>query len=297
MEIPVKKLQNGFEIPVFGFGGWKLGGSRERDPGNDDQADIAAVQYAIESGITHFDTAEKYAQGWSEELIGQGIKGYDRTKLFLTSKVDKIHLRQKDLLESLKRTLERLQTHYLDLYLIHAPNPEVPIEETMGAMNEAVRQGLVKHIGVSNFTAEQLKQAQAVTSNKIVCNQVYYNLTFRLPEKDGLLDYCQNNDVILNAWRPVEKGVLAQAGINILDQMSVKYGKTPAQIAINWLVSQTNVITISKMRNKAHIDENLGAIGWTMEKNDIEQLRAEFPHQIFDYNEVSWEAPNSLTKT
>lgn len=296
MEIPTKKLNSGFEIPVFGFGGWKIGGGKEPEPSHDDQADIAAIKYALESGITHIDTAEKYAQGHSEEVIGHAIQGFDRSKLFLVSKVAKTHLRPGDLLNSLKQTLRRLKTDYLDLYLIHSPNSETPIQETMTAMDQAVEAGLIKNIGVSNFTVEDLKQAQQATTNKIVCNQVYYNLKFRLPEKDGMLEYCQQNDVILTAWRPIERGILAQEGIKILDDMARKYNKTPAQIAINWLISQPNVVTMSKMQNQSHIDENLGAVGWTMEQTDIELLRNEFPGQISDYNQVQWESPNSLTK-
>lgn len=287
--IPIKRLRSGFEIPAFGFGGWKLGGGRERDLNNDDAADVKAVREAIEAGITHFDTAEKYAQGHSEELIGQAIKNIDREKLFLVSKVDKLHLRHDDLLRSLDQTLQRLGANFLNLYLIHAPNPEIPIEETMAAMDQAVSKGLIKNIGVSNFTVEKLKEAQRATKNKIVCNQVYYNLIFRLPEKDGLLEYCQQNDIILNAWRPVEKGILTRAGIEILDQIADKYHKTPAQIAINWLISQPNVITMSKMGNKDHLEENLGALNWRLQDEDIELLRQEFPRQISDYNDVQWE--------
>jgi diketogulonate reductase-like aldo/keto reductase len=282
--MPTKKLNNGFEMPVFGFGGWKIGGSRERDPNNDDQADIGAIKYAIESGITHIDTAEKYAGGFSEKLIGEAIKGYNRSSLFIVSKVRETHLHREDLINAIHQSLERLQTSYLDLYLIHSPDPDVPIEETMSAMDGLVKQGLVKNIGVSNFTVEQVKAAQAVTANKIVTNQVYYNLAFRLPEHDGMLKYCQEGDIILTAWRPIDKGLLAQKGTEILDRIAAKYNKTPAQIAINWLISQDNVVTISKMRNKEHIDENLGATGWEMDREDIELLRTEFPGQLRDYD-------------
>ena len=281
-------MKSGFEIPVFGFGGWEIGGSRERNPNSDDQADIAGIKYALQSGITHFDTAEKYAQGHSEELIGEAIKGFGRSKLFLVSKVQKTHLRPEDLINSLKQTLHRLQTDYLDMYLIHSHSPVIPIQESMGAMDEAVSKGLIKNMGVSNFTVDELKEAQKATKNKIVCNQVYYNLTFRLPEKDGMLEYCQQNDVILTAWRPIERGILARNGIKILDDMAKKYDKTPAQIAINWLISQPNVVTISKMQKQSHVDENLGAIGWALAAEDIELLRNEFPGQISDYDLVQW---------
>lgn len=266
-------------MPVFGLGTWMMGGDYHYDPNNDDEADIRTIRAAIEMGITHIDTAERYAEGHAEKLVGEAIKGYDRTRLFIVSKVSPEHLGHDDVIASAKRSLERLQTEYLDLYLVHIPNPNIPIDETTGAMDELVGEGLVKNIGVSNFTIERLEEAQSHTSNRIVANQLHLNLIFREPERKGLLEYCQKNDVMFVAWRPMQKGVLARRGIEILDEMCEKYGKTPAQMTINWLISQPNVVTLSKMRNIEHIKENLGATGWQIDKEDIEKLRRDFPDQ------------------
>lgn len=280
MVIPTKKLKCGFEMPVFGLGTWMMGGDKNRDPNNDDEADIKAIQNAIEVGITHIDTAENYAEGHTEELVGQAIKDYDRSDLFLVSKVKGANLDYDDLIRACRDSLKRLQTNYLDLYLIHAPNPEIPIEETIQAMDTLMEEGLIRNIGVSNFTFERTEEAQAYTENKIVANQLHLNLIFRESERKGLLDYCQKNDIVFIAWRPVQKGELTKRGVyKILDEMCEKYNKTPAQIAINWLISQPNVVTLSKMRSSKHLKENLGAIGWQMEKEDIEGLRDDFPNQ------------------
>ena len=187
-----------------------MGGDYHYDPNNDDEADITAIRAAIEMGITHIDTAERYAERHAEELVGQAIKGYDRTKLFIVSKVSPEHLRYEDVIASAKESLERLQTEYLDLYLVHIPNPEIPIEETMRAMDVLLAKGLVKNIGVSNFTIERPEEAQSHTKNRIVANQLHLNLIFREPERKGLLEYCQKNDVMFVAWRPVQKGLLAK---------------------------------------------------------------------------------------
>lgn len=256
-----------------------MGGDYHYDPSNDDEADIRAIRAAIEIGITHIDTAETYAEGHAERLVGQAIKGYDREKLFIVSKVSPEHLRYDDLIASAKGSLERLETDYLDLYLIHHPNPNIRIVETMRAKDVLVDEGLVKNIGVSNFTVERLEEAQAHTKNRIVANQLHLNLIYREPERKGLLEYCQKNDVMFVAWRPMQKGLLAKRGIKVLDEMCEKYGRSPAQIAINWLVSQPNVVTLSKMRNVEHIKENLGAIGWQMDEEDIDRLRRDFPNQ------------------
>lgn len=279
VNIPIKKLENGFSMPVFGLGTWQMGGKRERDINNNDNADIEAIKMAINNGITHIDTAEMYAQGYSEILVGQAITEFKRESLFIVSKVYPDHLKYQDLINSAKNSLKRLNTSYLDLYLIHAPNPEIPIEETMRAMDFLVGQGLVRNIGVSNFTKERMAEAQKFTKNKIVANQVHFNLQIREAQRTGLVEYCRKNDVMLIAWRPIQKGVLLEEKNELMEQMCQKYQKTPAQIAINWLISQKNVVTLSKMGSYDHLVENLGALNWEMDPKDIEKLDKDYPNQ------------------
>lgn len=279
MTIPVKKLHNGFQMPVFGLGTWQMGGRMERNLANNDEVDIQGIRNAIEAGITHIDTAEGYAAGHTETLVGQAIKNYRREKLFLVSKVSKEHLSHDDLRRSIEASLKRLQVDYLDLYLLHAPSQVVPIQETMRTMDELLEQGLIKSIGVSNFTVNQMKLAQENSNYQIVANQLHLNLMYRETEQAGLLDYCQKHDVMFVAWRPLQKGVLLQEGGELLKQLAEKYHKTPAQIAINWLIAQPNVVTLAKTADAAHLAENLGAIGWELSAADVELLRTAFPNQ------------------
>jgi len=279
MIIPVKTLQNGFALPVYGFGTWQMGGRLEHNHTNDDAADILAIQTAIDMGVTHFDTAEVYAAGYAEELLGRAIKKYNRSKLFITSKAKPINFKHDDLINSCKQSLQRVGTDYFDLYLLHHYSASIPLAETIGALDELVRQGLIRNIGVSNFTKEHLADTQNLTKNKIVCDQVHLSLEFREPEVTGLLKYCQNNDVFLVAWRPTGKGKLAKDAPPIVQEMCKRYQKTPTQIAINWLISQDHVVTLSKTTNIAHLKENLGAIGWEMAIEDIELLQKEYPNQ------------------
>jgi diketogulonate reductase-like aldo/keto reductase len=162
---------------------------------------------------------------------------------------------------------------------MHSYNPEFPLKDSIRALDKLVSEGLIRNIGVSNFNKEHLAEAQSYTENKIVCDQVHYNLEFREPESSGLLDYCQNNDVFLVAWRPVGKGNLLTQVPIIITTLCEKYQKTPAQIVLNWLISQPNVLTLSKTRNPNHLKENLGAIGWQMEPTDIEAIRKGYPDQ------------------
>lgn len=280
MDIPVKKLKSGFSLPEFGLGTWQMGG-RESASTTNDAKDIAGVRSAIEAGITHIDTAESYGDGHAEEIVGEAIRGMNRKKLFITSKVSEENHTCVGIPASCKKTLKRLRTDYLDLYLLHAFSTTCPLKEAIEALDALVDEGLVKHIGVSNFGKEHLKEAQKLTRHTIVCNQVHYNLSVREIEEKGLLAYCQKNDVLLVAYRPVQKGKLLEEVPEIMEKMCVKYEKSPAQIAINWLVSQQNIVTIAKTSDPAHLKENLGGIGWNLTEGDIELLRKDYPGQVF----------------
>ncbi len=286
MNIPVKKLNNGLEMPVLGFGTWYMGGSFLREANYDETPDIAAIKKTIELGGYRFDTAEMYAAGYSEEILGRALSGYDRNKLFITSKVLPEHLAYDDVIAACQGSLKRLGMDYLDLYLVHIPNPEIDISETMRAFDYLKDQGLIKNIGVCNFNVERLKAAQAASKNKIVLNQVHYNLVFREPVLKGVLDYCREQDIFIEAWRPVQQGSLTKKGIAVVDKLCEKYGKTPAQVAINWLISQPGVITLVKTSSLKHLEENLGAVGWDMSPEDIELLSRDFPIQLDRSNAV-----------
>ncbi|MBI4136474.1 aldo/keto reductase [Candidatus Roizmanbacteria bacterium] len=278
-KIPSKSLKNGFSLPVYGLGTWEMGGRYESDSSHDEE-DIAAIRSAIDHGITHIDTAEMYGDGHSEELVGRAIMSYDRSTLFITSKVWKTHLRYDDVLKACERSLTRLQTDHLDLYLIHSANDEIPLSETVKALNTLQDKGLIKNIGVSNFAKERLAEAQKLSKYPIVCNQVHYNVMYRDPETTGLLEYCQNNDVLLTCFRPLGKRddrVLST--IQSLQPIADKYNKTPMQIALNWLISQKNVIVISKTTQEKHLEENLKSVDWNMEDSDIEYIRKSIPIQ------------------
>jgi diketogulonate reductase-like aldo/keto reductase len=273
MNIPTKSLKSGFTMPVFGIGTWKMGGILNADPKNDEQ-DRKGLRIALELGVTLIDTADLYGAGHAEELVGVAIKGFDRDKLFIVSKVYKDKLAYDDVIKACRASLERLRTDYLDLYLIHAPNPEIPIKDTFKALDELKEQGLIREIGVSNFTIDELKEAQSVTKNKIVVNQLHYNLAYQNLQE--AVDYCRTNDIMVMAYRPIERGALIEKEIPVIEDMCKKYGKSKPQIVINWLISQ-GIVAISKMSDPKHLMENLKSLDFTMDKEDIERLRVEIP--------------------
>lgn len=293
MEVPTKKLINGFTIPVLGLGTYGMGGRTQREPDNDDERDIEAIKNAIEKGIYHIDTAELYADGYAEILIGKAISSFEREDLFVTSKVKRSNLNYRGIKQSVKESLVRLRTDYLDLYLLHRYPEEGYLKECVLAMNELVEDGVIRNIGISNFNLEHTKMACELSKAPIAATQVHYNLQFREPEVTGLLRYCQENDIMLVAYRPVNQAVfnksgidLTKGGINFLDKMCEKYHGTPAQVSINWLISQKNVVTVVKTSDPVHLDEDLGSLKWHMDKSDVELLRSEFPEiQIISDNQ------------
>ena len=268
-----KSLKNGFSMPVLGMGTWQFGGREERNPENDDAGQIAALQAGIEAGFDLIDTAEYYAAGHAETLVGKAIAGYPREKLFLTSKVWKTHLRHDDVMRSAEQSLKRLGTDHFDLYLYHQIDDAVPLEETIGALNELADQGLTRFIGVSNFAPERLDRAVRCSTRQIMVNQVHYSLKFREPESSGLLKYCQDNDILLQAWRPL-RGVESSP---VTDELCRKYGISLQQLCLCWLLSQDHVTAITAMKNPAHLPGNLKMAEIMLEPDDVERLRAEFP--------------------
>src|SRR3990172_463896 len=199
------KTISGIKIPVLGIGTYGMSGEKKKGidmPEYPDEQQIAAIRAAIKLGMTHIDTAESYGNGHAEKLVAEAIKGFGREKLFITTKVMGSNLRHDEVISACKASLKRLNTEYADIYLIHWPNPNVPLKETMAAMDLLVEQNLVKHIGVSNLPVKDMEEAQRLSKNKIVANQIEYNLLVRDVRPSGLyttnmeseiLPYCQKN--------------------------------------------------------------------------------------------------------
>jgi diketogulonate reductase-like aldo/keto reductase len=175
-----------------------------------------------------------------------------------------------DTLAALEGSLQRLGTDYLDLYLIHRPNRDIPLEETFRALNELVRQGKVLHLGVSNFNLAQMKRAQALSETPLVTNQVPYNLHNRAYTKNGVLDYCQQNGILLTAYSPIDRGHLVVD--SVVQNVAEKYRATPAQVALHWLICQPGVIALPMSTKREHLQQNLGALNLEISDEDMRML-------------------------
>jgi len=258
-------------LPKIGYGTWKIGGSSTPNP-KLDSVSMTALRSALEIGYIHFDTAEMYAGGHSEELVGQAIRevGAQRGDLFVTSKVHPRNLKYDNVLNSCDASLRRLNMDYVDLYLIHWPGTGVNYEETFRALNKLVRDGKVKHLGVSNFRLDLLKRVRSLSETPIITNQVPYSLSDRSYVRNGVLEYCQQNDILLTAYSPVDEGRLKPN--QTLRSISEAHNATPYQIALAWLISQPRVITIPMSSDPQHIKENFDASEIELTQDEIEQL-------------------------
>jgi diketogulonate reductase-like aldo/keto reductase len=234
---------------------------------------IKALRAGLDRGINLVDTAEAY---YSEPFVAKATKGRKRDELFIATKVWLDHLRHDDLVMALDKSLERMEMSYVDLYQIHFPNISVPIKETMGAMEEMMARGKIRAIGVSNFSLDQMMEANsALAKSEIAACQVNYSLIHRKVEKD-IIPYCDQNGISVLAYYPLGHGLLTKPNPR-LDAVCQRNSKTPAQVALNWLVSKPGVFAIPRASRASHVVENLGGSDWRLSEGEMAELEAEFP--------------------
>ena len=251
----IYKLKSGYSMPVLGLGTWELTGKTCEK----------IVNKALDLGYRHIDTAELYR---NENEIGKAIRNFDRSQLFITSKVSSSNLRTYDLLEACKASLGRLGTDYLDLYLIHWPNDAIGLEQTMKGMQKLVADGRVRRIGVSNFDVRRMEKAMSVSQQPICNNQVEYH-PFRARRK--IPEFCEKHGISVTAYCPLARGkVLKDAA---LQRIAKKYGKTPAQISLLWLLEK-GAIVIPKAGSQEHLKENIDLDGCELSGEDIEAINS-----------------------
>ncbi|QLH82025.1 aldo/keto reductase [Halosimplex pelagicum] len=253
MSVPDVRLPSGDKMPIVGKGTWNL----------DDDTVQSSVRAALDAGYTHVDTAEGYG---NEAAIGEVLGEYDRDEIFLTSKVLPKHLTYDSLIEACEDSLERLGTDYLDLYLIHWPNPAVSVRESLDAMETLHDRGLIRNVGVSNFSPYQLSCAQHVSDVPIAVNQIEYHPWFQRPD---LVDYCFDTDTVIEAAAPLARTEIL--GDSTVQELAEKYDKTPAQIALRWAI-ENEVVVLPKSTSAGHIDQNIELFGFKLDDEDRKRL-------------------------
>lgn len=245
-------------IPVLGLGTWQSTG----------QDCVAVVKKALEMGYEHIDTAQAYD---NEKEVGQGIKqsGVARDKFFLTTKIfpDDMKFQPEKLAEAAKRSLENLDTDYVDLLLLHWPDDRVPLSETIPALCELQKQGLTRHIGVSNFNIADIIEAEKYADVPIVVNQVEFHPFIK---QNTLQTFLNNHHILLEAYSPLARGDVFDN--DIIKEIADKHKVTPAQISLAWILSDKHRVAIPKTSNPDHLQGNLDAIKVELSADELEKL-------------------------
>jgi diketogulonate reductase-like aldo/keto reductase len=263
----------GVQVPVIGQGTWEIEGSAEAE-----HRAAEALRAGIDLGLTHIDTAEMYGNGRAEEITGKAIAGR-RDNLFLVSKVLPSNASYEGTLRACERSLKRLGTDHLDLYLLHWVSSH-PIGETMRAMERLIDERQIRFTGVSNFDVAEVNAAQAaLRHHKLASNQVLYHLKERGIERK-LIPYCQQQGIAIVAYTPFGREKFPRPdspGGRVLQAIAQQHGRTVRQVILNFLTRQDGVFTIPKAGNPEHTQENAGAMGWRLSPEDIASIDRAFP--------------------
>ncbi|MBX9709507.1 MAG: aldo/keto reductase [Xanthobacteraceae bacterium] len=246
---------NGASIPAIGLGTWELQG---RDCAR-------VVEQALRLGYRHIDTAQIYE---NEREVGAGLRasGVRRDDVFVTTKVWTTHFAPNDLERSVKESLSRLRLAAVDLLLLHWPNPQVPLAETLGALAHARQMGLARHIGVSNFTVALIEEAVATCAEPLVCDQVEYHPYL---DQAKVIDACSRHDMAVVAYSPIAKGKIKND--EVLARIGAHHKKSAAQVCLRWLIQQ-NVVAIPRTSKVERLSENIDVFDFNLSDEEMTEI-------------------------
>jgi diketogulonate reductase-like aldo/keto reductase len=267
-ELPMVTLPGGERVPALGQGTWHMGENRRRMA-----EEAVAVRLGIELGMTLIDTAEMYGSGGAEEMVARAAEGL-RDDLFIVSKVYPHNASRAGVVAACERSLERLRTDRIDLYLLHWRG-SIPLAETLEGFEQLRRDGKIRHYGVSNFDRADMAEWVALKGGEnVAADQVLYNLSRRGPEWD-LQPWCRERGIAIMAYTPLGQGSLLRD--RTLTEVARRRNATPAQVALAWLLQQEGMIVIPKAARPEHVRENRGALDVALTKEDLLALDRAFP--------------------
>ncbi len=260
-------LPTGQKVPAFGLGTWHLGDGRDRDE------ELATLRLGLELGATLIDTAEMYGDGLAEELVGEAISGR-RDEVFVVTKVYPHNASRKGMAAACERSLRRLRTDRIELYLLHWRG-SVPLAETMEAFTRLEAEGKIRHYGVSNLDLTDMQELWSIAGGReIQTNQLLYNLARRGIEHD-LLPWLRERRIPIMAYSPIEQGQLLRD--RRLIAFAQRAGMSPAQAALAWLLAKQDVMVIPKTGRRDRLKENFGALDRELTAAQLAELDRLFP--------------------
>jgi len=266
--LPQVTLPNGERVPAFGQGTWHMGDDRRRAA-----AETAALKLGIDLGMTLIDTAEMYGSGGAEEIVAEAAQG-QRDRLFIVSKVLPYNASQKGVIEACERSLKRLKTDRIDLYLLHWRG-SVPLAETLAAFMRLQRDGKIRHHGVSNFDLDDMQEWVGLSGgDTVAADQILYNFQRRGPEWE-LIPWCRERRIAIMAYTPLGQSRMLQH--KALAEIAGRHGATAAQVALAWLLHQDGTMVIPKATRQEHVRENRGALDLRLTADDLAALDRAFP--------------------
>lgn len=303
--------ESGVSLPRMGVGSYQATSTW----GAKDEDVATAIRRSCELGVNFVDTAEEYGHGHSEEVVGKAVREVGRDNVVIATKVNGAHLRYEELQKACAASLRRLGVSEIDLYQVHWPDPweQIPLKQTMKALEKLQGEGKIRAIGVSNFAVRDLEEARAILPrSEIVSNQVRYNLVQRDIE-DEVVPYCNKSGIEILAWGPLGQGALtgryapghlpgndarrsnplfgarniAQVGgvVSVLQEIGRRKGKTAAQVALNWVVGR-GAVPIAGASTPQQAEENAGALGWELDGEDLGAITKAMAGVKLDYFDV-----------
>jgi 2,5-diketo-D-gluconate reductase B len=247
----------GATIPLLGLGTWDLRG----------RTCVRIVEQALRLGYRHIDTAEMYD---NERDVGEGLRasGVKRSDVFVATKIWPDHFTPRELERAARESLSRLGLQEVDLLLLHWPNPRIALADTLGALAKVKREGLTRHIGVSNFTVALIEQAVALTTEPLVCNQIEYHPFL---DQSKVIATCHKHDMAVVAYSPIARG--KAGGDRVLAKIAAAHHKTAAQVSLRFLVQQ-NVVVIPRTSKTDRLSENAAIFDFQLSAREMTEIAA-----------------------
>ncbi len=275
------KLQtkSGKEVYPIGIGTWNISSTFEANPSEkykgtrpvygNEEAEIEALRYSLSKGQNHIDCAELYGAFYTDEVVGRAIAGFPREDLYIADKLWKTSVSKGQVRDTVEQMLQKLGTDYIDLLYIHAPWGGINWQEAIPQIDELIDEGIVRYFGVSNFSIEQMKEAQRLAKHPLVANQMNFNVLYKDEVDQDFRDFCKQQGIQIVAYQPIKRQEVLEN--KVVQAIAGNHSATPSQVALAWLI-QVGALPIPKAINKDHIDENLKATGIKLSDSEMTEL-------------------------